>query len=95
MKATNPIVVEGVVYSDWQVSLAVTQRLLPDGSDPISVAVRAVPARVASDGTVQTLDAMAFSVYRGRDEEIADEAEREAFADMTAAVAKFLRAKGA
>lgn len=95
MKATRPIVVDGVVYSDWQVSLSVSQRLLPDGSDPISVAIRAVPSRVAEDGTIQTLEAAAFSVYRGRDEEIADEAEREAFADMTAAVAKFLRAKGA
>ncbi len=95
MKATHPIVVDGVVFADWQVSLSVTQRLAPDGSSPISVAVRAVPARVADDGTVHTLDEAAMSIYRGREEEIADDAEREAFSDMSAAIAKFLKAKGA
>jgi hypothetical protein len=95
MKSSKPTVVDGVVYSDWQISLSVTQRLAPDGSDPISVAVRAVPSRVADDGTIHTLDAAALSIYRGREEEIADDAEREAFADMSAAIVKFLRAKGA
>lgn len=95
MRATKPIVIEGVVFTDWQVSLAVTQRLLPDGSDPISVAVRAVPSRVADDGTIRTLEEASISILRGREEEIADDAEREAFADMSAAIAKFLRAKGA
>jgi hypothetical protein len=94
MKATRPIVVDGVVYSDWQISLSVSQRLLPDGSDPISVAIRAVPSRVVEDGTIQTLDAAAFSIYRGRIEEVVDDAEREAFSEMSAAVSKFLRAKG-
>lgn len=95
MKATNPIVVDGIVYANWQISLSVLQSLLPDGSDPVSVAIRAVPVRVANDGTIHALDAAAISIYRGREEEVADSSEREAFVDMSAAIAKFLRAKGA
>ena len=95
MKATQPIVIDGVVFADWEINLSVTQRLAPDGSSQISAAVRAVPARVADDGTVCTLEAAALSMYRGREEEAADDAEREAFADMSAAIVKFLKSKGA
>lgn len=94
MKATIPIVIDGVVYSDWQISLSVSQRLLTDGTDQLSVAVRAVPSRVADDGTVHTLDSAALSIYRAKEEEIADDAEREAFASMRDTIAKFLRSKG-
>ena len=98
MDATAPITTDdGRTFDKWNVSLAISQNLQPDGSQPISVALRCVPTRVfVSDGVQQTetLDSHAVGLCRGRAEEIGDEQEREAFVAIQEAVVTFLRAKG-
>ena len=94
MDATLPVKRDdGTPFPVWNIGLAISQTLQPDGSQPISIALRCVPARVTADG-VETADDRALSVCRGRVEEITDPVEREAVAQVEAAVVAFLRAKG-
>lgn len=93
MDATLPVQTDdGTTFPTWNISLAVSQALQPDGSQPVSIALRCVPARVTGndDAPVETLDGRAVSVYRGRAEEITDPREMEAFAAVHAAVVAFL-----
>lgn len=84
---------DGTVFPVWNVSLAISQMLQPDGSQPISIALRCVPARV-SDSGVETADERSVSICRGRAEDITDPQEQEAFRVVQEAVIAFLRAKG-
>jgi|688.fasta_scaffold195585_2 hypothetical protein len=96
MNATAPVTVNGQTYPVWQISLAISQTLKPNGDQPISFALRCVPARLTGDETqpVQTLDSGAVSVYRGSEAEITDPAEAAAFAAIQQAVVAYLVARG-
>jgi hypothetical protein len=97
MNATTPVMVNGQTYPVWQISLAISQNLQPNGEQPISFAMRCVPARLtgSADGPpVETLDSSAVTLYRGSEAEITDPAEQAAFAAIQQAVVAFLVAKG-
>jgi hypothetical protein len=94
MNATTPVTINGQTYNVWQISLAISQTLKADGSQPISFALRCVPSRVADDGTVSTLDSAAVTVLRGSEAEISDPVEQAAFAAVQQAVVGYLVARG-
>jgi hypothetical protein len=94
MNATTPVAINGQTYPVWQISLAISQALRADGSQPISFALRCVPSRVADDGEIVTLDSAAVTVVRGSDADIADPVEQAAFGAVKQAVVAFLVAKG-
>lgn len=97
MNATTPVTVNGQTYPVWQISLAISQNLQPNGDQPICFALRCVPARLtgSADGLpVETLDSRAFTVYRGSEMEITDPDEATAFAAIQQAVIAYLVARG-
>lgn len=96
MDAQTPVSINGQTYPTWNISLAISQTLQPNGSQPISFALRCAPARLTGNESapVETLDSGAVTVYRGSEAEIADPAEQAAFAAVQQAVVGFLRAKG-
>jgi hypothetical protein len=96
MKATTPVTINGKTYTVWHISLAISQTLKANGDQPISFALRCVPARLTGDDNtpVETLDSSAVTVYRGSEAEITDPAEQAAFAAIQQAVVSYLMAKG-
>lgn len=97
MNANAPVTVNGQTYPVWQISLAISQNLQPNGDQPISFALRCVPARIneSEEGvTVETLNTAAVSLYRGSEAEITDPVEKAAFAAIQQAVVSYLIARG-
>lgn len=94
MKAKAIIESEGMTYTNWDVSLAVSQRLDVDGTEPISFCLQCVPVRIDKQGDKQRLDSAAIVVVRGRETEITDPQERIAFLAVQSAVVDLLIAKG-
>jgi len=97
MDASSPITVDGKTYPKWMISLAISQLLRADGSEPISLVMRCTPAVVTStvDGPiVETADASSFVLCRGSEAEITDPQELAAFVAVQTAVVTYLRTKG-
>lgn len=67
------------------INLAVTTRILADGSDDASIALRVIPTAIV-DGVAVTDDANAATRYRGSVSEIADQAEAAKVAALLAAI---------
>lgn len=67
------------------INLAVTTRILPDGSEDASIALRLVPTTIV-DGVAVTDDANAVGRYRGSVGEISDPAEAAKVAALLAAI---------
>ena len=49
MNATTPVTINGQTFPVWQISLAISQFLQPNGDQPISFALRCVPARLTGE----------------------------------------------
>ena len=96
MNASNPTTINGQTYPFWNISLAISQNLHLDGSQPVSFALRCVPSKLTGDETapIQTLDSNAFTVYHGNENEITDPAEQQAFAAIQQALVNYLVLKG-
>lgn len=98
MDAIAPITIDGKVFSAWNVHLAVSQTVQGDGSQPISIALRCVPARATgNDGegpATEIAESAAMSIYRGKAEDILDADELSAYETIRAALVTLLRAKG-
>ena len=67
------------------INLAVTTRILPDGSEDASIALRMIPTQIV-DGVAVTDDANATSRYRGSVGEITDPAEAAKVQSLLAAI---------
>jgi type II secretory pathway component PulK len=67
------------------VNLAVTTRLLPDGTEDASIALRMIPTSIV-DGAAVTDDANATARYRGSVGEISDPAEAAKVSALLAAI---------
>lgn len=67
------------------INLAVTTRILPDGSEDASIALRMIPTSIV-DGAVVTDDASAVGRYRGSVGEITDPAEAAKVQALLAAI---------
>lgn len=67
------------------INLAVTTRILPDGSEDASIALRMIPTSIV-DGAVVTDDASAVGRYRGSVSEITDPAEAAKVQALLAAI---------
>lgn len=67
------------------INLAVTTRILPDGSEDASIALRMIPTTIV-DGVAVTDDANAATRYRGSVNEITDPAESAQVAALLAAI---------
>lgn len=50
MTATTPILIDGETYPYYALQLALSGRILPDGSADASVALRLIPTRIGVDG---------------------------------------------
>jgi hypothetical protein len=94
MKANAIIESGGRTFTSWDVSLAITQRLREDGTEPISFSLQCVPVRINEHGARETLDSAAVLFVRGREGEITDPREQAAFYAVQSAVVDFLRSKG-
>ena len=94
MKSNAIIESDGRTFPTWDVSLAITQRLREDGTEPISFSLQCVPVRINEHGARETLDSAAVLFVRGRESEITDPREQAAFAAVQSAVVEFLRSKG-
>lgn len=96
MDATNPVTINGQTYPVWQISLAISQNLTPAGKQPISFALRCVPARLTGDelSPINTLDSAAMTLVRGSEADISDPDERAAFEAIRLAIITYLVAKG-
>lgn len=64
MLSSKPIVVDNVTYDRLSINLAVSTSYNTEGQQNMSVALRAVPTAVTSDG-VLTLDSQAKTMYKG------------------------------
>lgn len=67
------------------INLAVTTRILPDGSEDASIAIRMTPTQII-DGVAVADDANAASRYRGSVGEITDAAEAAKVQALLAAI---------
>ena len=94
MKSNAIIESDGRTFPTWDVSLAITQRLREDGTEPISFSLQCVPVRIDENGEKQRLDSASILIVRGRESEITDPQEQAAFSAMQSAVVEFLRSKG-
>ncbi len=94
MKSNAIIESDGKAYPAWDVSLAITQRLQSDGTEPISFSLQCLPVRINEHGARETLDSAAVLFVRGRESEITDPLEQAAFFAVQSAVVDFLRSKG-
>jgi len=94
MKSNAIIESDGRTFASWDVSLAVSQRLNEDGTEPVSFSLNCVPVRFDEQGQKQRLDSASISIVRGRESEITDPQEQAAFSAMQSAVVEFLRSKG-
>lgn len=93
MDASAIIESNGKRFSVWNLHLAVSQTLQPDGSQPLSISLRCVPARTEGV-TTETLESAAISLHRGSESEVVDPLEQAALNAMREALVTFLRAKG-
>ena len=94
MKANAIIESDGRAFKSWDVSLAITQRLREDGSEPISFSLQCVPVRINENGARETFASASVLFVRGGESEITDPQEQAAFSVVQSAVVDFLRAKG-
>ena len=94
MISNNPIISEGQVYDKLSVNLAVTSSYDKDGQRDLSIALRVIPTRVDSELGGVTLDNQAYTVYRGRLNELKDEAEQNCVAQMIVALQEFINNRG-
>lgn len=89
MQSQNPITVDGVTFDRLSVNLAVTSSYNAAGERDMSIALRVIPTAITPDGA-QTLDAQAYTVYRGRLSELRTADEQSCVQAMTAALASFI-----
>lgn len=94
MQSANPVTVDGVTYDRLSVNLAVTSSYNAAGERDMSIALRVIPTRIDAEAGVQTADAAAYTVYRGRLAELQSEQEQACVQSMTAAIQAFITAKG-
>ena len=94
MRSKAIIESEGMTFTHWDVSLAVSQRLDVDGTEPIAFSLHCVPVRIDEQGQKQSLDSAEIVIVRGRETEITDSQEQIAFSAMRSAFVDFLRVKG-
>lgn len=103
MQLSNPITVNGKVYTDLALNLAVTLRVTGAGEDDLSLALRAVPARIVPEHqdeegntipeTVELAEELALSKVVGRKTE-ADEIGAPAIAQVYQVVQQYLYSLG-
>jgi hypothetical protein len=103
MQLTNPIEYDGKVYTELALNLAVTLRVTGAAEDDLSVALRAVPARIVPESTdgggnvipesVELAEHLALTKLIGRKSE-ADELGSTAVAQVYGVVAEYLQALG-
>lgn len=93
MLSANPVTIDGVTYDRLTVNLAVTTTYNADGERDMSVALRVIPTAITAAG-VQTADAQAHTVYRGRLSELRTADELACVQAMTAALGQFIAAQG-
>lgn len=93
MNATNPLTIDGETYPYYTLSLAISGRIIPDGSTDASVAMRLVPTRVSTAGEVITAEAEARAVVLGT-QAGADEPTLIALGTIRNAIQTYLNVKG-
>ena len=94
MQSANPVVIDGQTFDRLTVNLAVTTQYNAAGERDMSIAMRAIPTRIDPEAGVQTADAAAYTVFRGRLAELQSEQEQACVQAMTAALAQFIASKG-
>lgn len=67
------------------ISLAVTTRILPDGTEDACLAMRVIPTSIV-DGAVVSQDAIASTYYLGSMGEVTDEAKAAKVSALLAAI---------
>lgn len=93
MQSQNPITVDGVTFDRLSVNLAVTSSYNAAGERDMSIALRVIPTAITPDGA-KTLDAQAYTVYRGRLSELRTSDEQACIQTMTTALASFIQSQG-
>lgn len=94
MQSANPITIDGQTFDKLTVNLAVTTQYNTAGERDMSIAMRVIPTRIDPGAGVQTADAAAHTVFRGRLAELQSEQEQACVQVMTAALAQFIASKG-
>lgn len=93
MNSSNPITLDNITYDRLSVNLAVTSVYNAAGERDMSIALRVIPTAITPDGA-KTLDAQAYTVYRGRLAELRTADEQSCVQDMTTALASFIQSQG-
>lgn len=65
MKAANPVTIDGKVYENLSINLAITYRVIDADNGDAQVAMRIVPTRIDETGAVITADDAAISKIMG------------------------------
>lgn len=92
MTLENPIIIDGQAWPYLTTNLAVTSRYSPDGTMDASIAARFIPTRI--DGSeVITLDAQAFTLFRGSLTELKDANEADAMLAIKTALETLITKK--
>lgn len=94
MQSANPVTIDGKTYDRLSVNLAVTTSYNAAGERDMSIAMRVIPTRIDAEEGVQTADAAAHTVYRGRLSELRTADEQACVQSMTAALAGFIQSQG-
>lgn len=92
MKPTNPITIDGEIYDQYSINLAITSIVQPDASDDANVAMRLVPTRIAN-GEVILANDHARTMALGSVAEV-DQATALAVSQISASIQEFIYAKG-
>lgn len=103
MQLSSPITVNGKTYTDLALNLAVTLRVTGEGEDDLSVALRAMPARIVPEHqdeegntipeAVELAEELALTKLVGRKSE-ADEIGAPAIEQVYAVVQQYLYSLG-
>lgn len=92
MKPTNPITIDGEIYDQYSINLAITSIVQLDASDDANVAMRLVPTRIAN-GQVILANDHARTMALGSVAEV-DQATALAVSQISASIQEFIYAKG-
>lgn len=92
MKPTNPITIDGEIYDQYSINLAITSIVQLDASDDANVAMRLVPTRIAN-GEVILANDHARTMALGSVAEV-DQATALAVSQISASIQEFIYAKG-
>ena len=93
MKANNPITIDGQVYDQLSINLAISYKVIDANNGDASVAMRIVPTRIDDNGEVITADTQAIGQAVASLNDI-DGAEKIAADAVFSAIQSYLAAKG-